>query len=92
METHELADARIANAEMARMVNRHFNFDNAPIRTETVCKIRRKLRISYRPPFRVRDLKPEPETARMTFVTLMLEWLKYGRIKHMIFCDENRFC
>jgi hypothetical protein len=91
IETHLLADARIGDAEMARMVNQHFHFEEAPMRSEKVSKIRRKLRIFYRPPFRVQDLEPKREAARMTFVSLMLVWLKCGRIKHLIFSDETRF-
>jgi hypothetical protein len=50
------------------------------------------LGIFDRPPFRGQDVKPEREAARGTFVWLMLDWLKYGRIKHLIFSDESRFC
>jgi hypothetical protein len=28
----------------------------------------------------------------MAFVSLMLEWLKHGRIKHLIFSGESSFC
>jgi hypothetical protein len=92
IETHELAGAMILRAQLARMAKPHLNFDGAPIRRETVCKIRKKLRIFYRPPFLLRDFKPEQEPARMAFVSLMLELLKFGRIKHLIFSGESRFC
>jgi hypothetical protein len=48
--------------------------------------MRKKLRISYRPLFRVQQLNLGKKDS------LMLYWLRYGRINSLIFSDESRFC
>jgi hypothetical protein len=75
---------------MARM-NDHFNLGDAEICRQTVCKIRKKLRIFYGPPSRVQDMKSDQEAARMILVSLVLDWLRDGRIRNLMFCGESRF-
>jgi hypothetical protein len=39
IEPDSLTDANIGNAELVRMVNEHFSFEDTPICRRVVCKI-----------------------------------------------------
>jgi hypothetical protein len=47
IETHYLLDAKIDDGEKARMVSDNFHFDRGPVRRQTVCEVRNKLKIIY---------------------------------------------
>jgi hypothetical protein len=92
IETLYLLDAKLDDGGIARMVNDRVHFDEGPVLRQMVCEVRNKLKIIYRPPFQVQDLKPEHEAIRYTFVKQIQEWRRAGIIKNLMFSDESRFC
>jgi hypothetical protein len=61
------------------------------VQRQVVCEVRNKLKIIYRRPFQVQDVKPEHAAMRRTFVKQIQDWRRAGIIKNLIFSDEGRF-
>jgi hypothetical protein len=66
-ETYELAGARIGDAEMSRKVNQHFQVEGATFGRDSLRET--MLKVFYRSPFGVQDLKPEQEGVGSTRVS-----------------------
>ena len=87
-ETNWLANARISDEEMARMVNQRFQ--TAFVRT-TMCRLRNELRIIWRPPLTIQLLTDEQRAGSFLWCTRIRLWLD-ERQRIIIFSDESRFC
>lgn len=87
IEQISIADGTLSDQKIADEVYKRYNLRYC---RQTICKIRKNLGFTYRPPYTVQFLTNEQMKSRVEFCKKMLESnIDFDRI---VFSDESRFC